>query len=954
MSVQSLSTLLLLAALSALGACSSGAQNASSAFSLPIDFSYACEGAAGHTVPPDNDETAASISSTRMCPDVESGVQGDLFGVVLDRLPPQLLVMNINPASGNRRLIDTDFFIPGITGISVGKGPLRVLRAPDWSAFYVVSASDRRVDRIVLERLDDDGILSFSQQSFELPDTPIEAEVIGTDLLIAARDQAELWRYDLAADPVAPPLSVISLPDRLAHVIALDQRWLVTWRTRRTVTLMEPDGTIISEAGLTAQCRDGLDNDGDGLTDDADIDCSDAGDDDEGDATGAERTAPPAVAASYDGTPSCSNGIDDDEDGATDYPEDLACADSEDDGELAPECSDGIDQDGDGLTDLDDETCYAAWGNHEGQLPADGPFHPTLVDAGEYGRFVYVLDERVGEILVFDVSDGGFARVDVNAEDTELPALESVPFGEFDDEPDLDHAVDAIRPPAHRARGLKNIRVTSANMVSLSNQRLRGELWSRIIAPENPGEAPSVSLTPNSALWKPAVCAPTPTDRCQQPDLDDATWYAFGANLDGRIQLVEAIRRGMPVHRLAERVRDPSLRRHDTTAPRLTRRGTLINARGEPQPKLPFIGAALEEVLEERVPDETPERFRRFGIWPPSDFEETPSETWIITYQGRIPEANGVLGSLVEATRFVDPRARFCEAGVQPGDLLQLEVPVESADPSLQHTLEVVTSDGVTCPTREQDLALVELTIEEVGMTSLTLDATGAVLRPRLPVLDEEAIGEQRISLRACRDALETIDEELGLPDNLATHEGVEPGDLPRALGYSVRGSSWIFVGGDSGFLHRQRWDRETASCVVDEDLDERLTGRSTEVPDAVSKYEQCPPGASQLQEDTVEEIAPASGRFYNPSFGVDIFPACETTSEGEIVHVPSQQDTALSFIISGPHSSSSLSVSDAVAITRVPLLDFRRQQVQLDVGLNRASILQLRIGNPDVIAVFD
>ena len=74
-------------------ACSSESQTASSAFNFPIDFSYACEGD-GKTVAPTNDETAAKFDATRMCPDV-GGAQGDLFGVVLDRQPPQLMVLQV-------------------------------------------------------------------------------------------------------------------------------------------------------------------------------------------------------------------------------------------------------------------------------------------------------------------------------------------------------------------------------------------------------------------------------------------------------------------------------------------------------------------------------------------------------------------------------------------------------------------------------------------------------------------------------------------------------------------------------------------------------------------------------------------------------------------------------------------------------------------------------------------
>ena len=58
--------------------------------------------------------------------------------------------------------------------------------------------------------------------------------------------------------------------------------------------------------------------------------------------------------------PACANGLDDDEDGATDYPRDVGCSSEEDDDEVDPdlfECEDELDNDEDGLVDLDDPSC---------------------------------------------------------------------------------------------------------------------------------------------------------------------------------------------------------------------------------------------------------------------------------------------------------------------------------------------------------------------------------------------------------------------------------------------------------------------------------------------------------------------------------------------------------------------------------------------------------------------
>src|SRR5690606_24706893 len=152
----------------------------------------------------------------------------------LDRQPPQLLVMQLNPASGTRRLVDADYFLPGVSGIPVGAGPLRILRTPDWSAFLVVSASERRVDRVVIRGLSDSRVLSFETTSFPLRGAPIEAEVIGDVLVVEPRDEPALWRFALDGDGLAPALETIALPDRVAQIGTLESRWPVTWRTRRT------------------------------------------------------------------------------------------------------------------------------------------------------------------------------------------------------------------------------------------------------------------------------------------------------------------------------------------------------------------------------------------------------------------------------------------------------------------------------------------------------------------------------------------------------------------------------------------------------------------------------------------------------------------------------------------------------------------------------------------------
>jgi len=98
------------------------------------------------------------------------------------------------------------------------------------------------------------------------------------------------------------------------------------------------------------QCSDGSDNDGDGVTDLSDPGCSDYQDN-------TENTA----------TTQCQDGSDNDGDGATNYPNDFSCFGPTDNDETNPkaECQDGSDNDGDGVTDLSDPGCWGYQDNTE-------------------------------------------------------------------------------------------------------------------------------------------------------------------------------------------------------------------------------------------------------------------------------------------------------------------------------------------------------------------------------------------------------------------------------------------------------------------------------------------------------------------------------------------------------------------------------------------------------------
>lgn len=101
---------------------------------------------------------------------------------------------------------------------------------------------------------------------------------------------------------------------------------------------------------MPPQCSDGIDNDGNGLTDfPNDPGCTSASD------TTESNTFP-----------QCSDWIDNDGDGAIDFPADSGCTGLSDNSEQTPQCADGIDNDGDGTTDYPaDKGCTSSNDNTE-------------------------------------------------------------------------------------------------------------------------------------------------------------------------------------------------------------------------------------------------------------------------------------------------------------------------------------------------------------------------------------------------------------------------------------------------------------------------------------------------------------------------------------------------------------------------------------------------------------
>ncbi|UPA22128.1 DUF11 domain-containing protein [Candidatus Peribacteria bacterium] len=113
------------------------------------------------------------------------------------------------------------------------------------------------------------------------------------------------------------------------------------------------------------QCRDSVDNDGDGRVDyPADLGCTGPNDDDEFNIYSSSATSTMSQASSTARLPQCRDSVDNDGDGRVDYPADAGCTSPNDDDEFniysssaqsstarLPQCRDSVDNDGDGRVD---------------------------------------------------------------------------------------------------------------------------------------------------------------------------------------------------------------------------------------------------------------------------------------------------------------------------------------------------------------------------------------------------------------------------------------------------------------------------------------------------------------------------------------------------------------------------------------------------------------------------
>lgn len=398
----------LLLAMLGLVACSDPTSASLYSLSYPTAFGIVCQAIEGDTYQPLPLAECGTSSEPgqRQLAVITNGPTGDFAFIDLD----------------NGGAIDTDRTVPGFTRLHVG-GYLSDLAVHPSSA--LVYALDTVGPRLITLA---PGTLEWWALDLDFVPYRVLSTTTGDALLATIPASGRLARFPLddEGQPGAPEFfdlggspGALAQSDDGAHLVVahLHHSYLST---------LDPTSlTEVTRVGIVEACRDGLDNDGDGLLDRDDPGCMSADDSDETDPVlcTAELTedclAPEAL-------PECANGVDDDGDGRTDL-DDAGCLGRDDWTEATDDfkpmlddpvpftCNDGSDNDGDGLVDYPaDPDCFARGSRSERGLPAP----MATLSVSPDGGLAYVGYASRLQVMAVDLATG--TLLDVNRVDDSL------------------------------------------------------------------------------------------------------------------------------------------------------------------------------------------------------------------------------------------------------------------------------------------------------------------------------------------------------------------------------------------------------------------------------------------------------------------------------------------------------------------------------------------------------
>lgn len=761
--------------------------------------------------------------------------------------------------------VDTDKSIPGYTPVLLGGLPRQIHRGVD-EALYVSMPVDNAVQRL------EPGPLARTTQPLDFSPAGV-VTVGGTTprLLITDPAGGRLWQLDLDAfgmPEAASPIDVGGSPHVALWHEATDGVYVGHLEHAHVTILDGATLAVRKRLPLGPACADGVDNDGDGLTDTADPGCGDREDRDEG-----EEAAPPA----------CADGVDNDGDGLTDFPDDPGCLGYGDASEWSdnPTCADGIDNNGDGTTDAADPLC--ATGDREGATPSDnviGPCNDGLDNDGDG-----LVDHPADPDCSAPTDTGELSRACANGVDDDGDGLTDLDDDACDDRSAPSEVATDRAPQTQLAMSF------GGGWIAATHRQRRlvvfiDPLTESIARPGDEGGPvfPEVSpldirrgadgltlgqgalaIAPVMLPWAVAVddgAGDTTTEEGQAPAF--ALTRSLGGLVVVRTEIPEAVD---PDGDGAETLSlDPGFVRVATS-----RSGGAAIER----PSLAVaddrvdIGAAVPSVWPTLGPlkvDRTdPEAPVFYGMRLLEDETLQRTQLWDVTWEGLVPGSERATASMASPTVLHDPQADFCALGVVAGDWLVIDRrPPTQPDASVPDC----TAGGSTLSGE-----VLRYRIAEVGPDTLTIEpGSGQIDAPVTP--DNQATW--------------SASDLIAAPEPPA-------GCLPDAgVRYHVRSSAWLVQASTDGLLSRR--ERVGNSCAALDPDDPLQRARMQQAAPPSPSLEACPVVLEQLPDD-------ARFPFDNGIFQAEMAPGCAPgpTAEDPSTLLPTPRETRWRFLLNGP-----------------------------------------------------
>ena len=738
---------------------------------------------------------------------------------------------NVALAAPNANLwVDNDKAVPGATPLRLSGEPVALaVDAPGKRAYAVVGDDNPSLVRIDLTgaghaplRVELTVPLPFAPADIAL----VERSDAGGALLpryvaIADPAGAQIWLtplQDLSVLPQWTRWPVGGSPVSLQWLPGRHQLWVGHLHHGYVSVIDVETGLLLgAPTSVDNACRNGLDDDGDGLTDRADRGCDGPTDDNEmdpevaalcgngldDDGDGATDAADPgcaavAVAAGIGVADGCRNGLDDDGDGTTDFPADPGCADYADTSEASdnPGCANGRDDDGDGLTDASDPQCAS------GQ-PVEWPLSAAALG----------LPVAPSPACANGLDDDGDGSVDLQDADCWSRS------GSAEVGPD--------RTPAMRLGATADERY-----IAVTHQGRREVLFIDVATQK---------------LLRPVHGEKTPFARASRLDeRDGVLGLAVAARPTALVGMPRATGQQMGIGVSPGGLVVASVQATETTAPAIqwvvstTTTATTISKPGLIVAGTAVdLGAAVPTRFASLGPFRTEVRATGtayYGVQPNAESFEHRTEQWRAVFEGLLPGGVRTTGRFVAPQWLHDGAADFCAMGVLPGDWLIVAASAACKTDAIAVRVSAVYGDTLSfdAATAKLDSAVTD----ETGQLAVDLAVAATVAFAAVPI------------------------------DSACYRDG--------AVAYSIRASGWLLTGSRSGLLSaRPRKDGACADLPANELFGARLPEPQLRLTNGAPQRPATCPYANGLL-DPAFVPTPVDTAVFS---GLQIQPGCKTTT---------------------------------------------------------------------------